>query len=473
MTACVVRSGSTCSFVSLLVTLAVTGIKKRIGSLMYRNIISVSLLFAFLGISPANSAELKVYKFFEFGAIATDNLQLVNEDEELIFSVKPSVELSFEGNRFDSDLVAGIEAFSFTERGDTIVDPRLELSTEGALINNLVFVNASLEVGRLLEGEDFFDLTEDSDTRGRLKVNPFISRKFGRSIDFFLGYGHQSLDNEFDGDIDAQLDTLSFTLGRDPQLGGVIWGIGADFEQDRSDDLVFDSFSTYASIGSTVGQTVFWQVLGGVEFNDFTELQSGDDEDGSELLEVSLNWTPTERTRLKVGYSERFFGGGPILSFQQRLRNSTIFASWTREVSNSDVNLSGVTTFTEPTDDQPVTPSDVTDLNNDNIDSNALFVDERFIFGYKLAGRRSDLTVDAIFSDQEEILGSATNDRFVSRIAFDRHLSPLTTLRFQYEYLNERENGEDREDENRLGVRFIYNFDRKARGSILPEDSDE
>ena len=102
-----------------------------------------------------------------------------------------------------------------------------------------------------------------------------------------------------------------------------------------------------------------------------------------------------------------------------------------------------------------------------------MFVDERFIFGYKLAGRRSDLTVDAIFSDQEEILGSATNDRFVSRIAFDRHLSPLTTLRFQYEYLNERENGEDREDENRLGVRFIYNFDRKARGSILPEDSDE
>ena len=131
--------------------------------------------------------------------------------------------------------------------------------------------------------------------------------------------------------------------------------------------------------------------------------------------------------------------------------------------------MSGIATFNEPNGEQPLTP-DVADLNDENISSNELFVDERFIFGYKLQGRRSDLVIDAIFSDQEEILGSATNDRFVSRIAFDRHLSPLTTVRFQYEYLNEQENNDDREQENRLGVRFIYNFDRKERGSILPEE---
>ncbi len=276
-----------------------------------------------------------------------------------------------------------------------------------------------------------------------------------------------------DGNFDTQLDTFSFSLGRDPRLGGFIWTVGADYEEDRSDGQSFDSFSSYASIGSTVGQSFFWQLLAGAEFNDFTELQDGDDEDGSELLEASLNWTPNERTRLKVGYSERFFGGGPIFSFAQRLRNSTINASWTREISNSNVNLSPVSTFTEPTTDQPVTPTDVTDLNDEIIASNELFVDERFRFGYKLAGRRSDLVIDAIFSDQEEIQGDATNERFVSRIAFDRHLSPLTTVRFQYEYLNEEIDGADREDENRLGVRFIYNFDRKSRGSILVEDVDD
>ena len=436
---------------------------------MYRNIISVSLLFALLGAAPANAAELKVYKFLEFGTIATDNLQLDVGDEDLVTSIKPSVELSFQGNRFDVEALIGLEAYKFAERGDTFVDPRLDLRTEGALINNLVFLDASLEIGQLLEGDDFFDLTEDSDSQARFKVNPFVSRKFGRFADLFLGFGHQSLDNELDGDVDAQLNTLSFAFGRDPKLGGVIWGVGADFEEDRTDGLVFDSFASYASIGTTVGQSFFWQLLAGAEFNDFTELQDGDDDDGSSLLELSLNWTPNERTRLKLGYSDRFFGGGPILSYQQRLRNSSIFASWTREVSNAEVNLSGIATFNEPNGEQPLTP-DVADLNDENISSNELFVDERFIFGYKLQGRRSDLVIDAIFSDQEEILGSATNDRFVSRIAFDRHLSPLTTVRFQYEYLNEQENNDDREQENRLGVRFIYNFDRKERGSILPEE---
>lgn len=436
---------------------------------MYRNIISVSLLFALLGAAPANAAELKVYKFLEFGTIATDNLQLDVGDEDLVTSIKPSVELSFQGNRFDVEALIGLEAYKFAERGDTFVDPRLDLRTEGALINNLVFLDASLEIGQLLEGDDFFDLTEDSDSQARFKVNPFVSRKFGRFADLFLGFGHQSLDNELDGDVDAQLNTLSFAFGRDPKLGGVIWGVGADFEEDRTEGLVFDSFASYASIGTTVGQSFFWQLLAGAEFNDFTELQDGDDDDGSSLLELSLNWTPNERTRLKLGYSDRFFGGGPILSYQQRLRNSSIFASWTREVSNAEVNLSGIATFNEPNGEQPLTP-DVADLNDENISSNELFVDERFIFGYKLQGRRSDLVIDAIFSDQEEILGSATNDRFVSRIAFDRHLSPLTTVRFQYEYLNEQENNDDREQENRLGVRFIYNFDRKERGSILPEE---
>lgn len=449
------------------------GAKTNIGSLMYRNIISASLLFTVLGMIPVNAADLKVYKFLEFGAIATDNLQLFGDQEELVFSVKPSVELSFEGNRFDTDVLASVEAYSFSDRGDTIVDPRLNLRTKGSLINNLLFVNASLDIAQLLEGEDFFDLTEDSDTQGRLIINPFIARKFGRFADLFLGYSFQGLDNELDGNFDTQLDTFSFSLGRDPRLGGFIWTVGADYEEDRSDGQSFDSFSSYASIGSTVGQSFFWQLLAGAEFNDFTELQDGDDEDGSELLEASLNWTPNERTRLKVGYSERFFGGGPIFSFAQRLRNSTINASWTREISNSNVNLSPVSTFTEPTTDQPVTPTDVTDLNDEIIASNELFVDERFRFGYKLAGRRSDLVIDAIFSDQEEIQGDATNERFVSRIAFDRHLSPLTTVRFQYEYLNEEIDGADREDENRLGVRFIYNFDRKSRGSILVEDVDD
>ena len=53
------------------------------------------------------------------------------------------------------------------------------------------------------------------------------------------------------------------------------------------------------------------------------------------------------------------------------------------------------------------------------------------------------------------------------RAAFDRQLSSLTTVRFQYQFLAEEDEDGSTENENRFGIRLIYNFDRKERESIL------
>lgn len=441
---------------------------------MYKNIVPASFLFALLGATPAH-ADWVAYKFLDAAVTGTDNLQLGSGDE-VVYSVKPSIELSFKGNRVNADVIAGVELYGFNERGDEIVDPRLELSTSGTVVNNLVYVTSSFDVGKLLPGEDFFDLSEDSETQARFRLNPFISRKFGRFADVYFGYGHQSLDNEADGDVDTQQDTLAFSLGRNPKYGGFIWGFGGNYERDRADNEVFDSLSAYASVGATVGQSVYFEVLGGAEINDYTKNLDDDNEDASVLWEASLNWTPSERTSLRVGYGDRFFGQGPTFSFKHRVRNSTLSATWTRDINNSEVTLNDVSPFTE-NNSNVVLPTDSEDLiNNENDDAilgRALFVDNRLRFGYKLAGRRSDLTIDGIYSDQEELDGDATRERLVGRVAFDRHLSPLTTVRLQYEHLiDERSSNADRQNENRVGLTFIYNFDRKERVSIIKEGDD-
>jgi len=353
---------------------------------------TTSLLVALLGLTPVHAANWQVYKYIDADVTATDNLQLGDGTEELVYSV-----------------------------------------------------NSSLEVGKLLPEEDFFDLNEDSKTQSRIKINPFVSRKFGRFADLYFGYGHQSLDNESDGDVDTSQDTLDFSLGRNPKYGGFIWGVGATYARDRADDDTFDSTSAYGTLGATVGQSLYLQLLAGGELNDFASRRTDaiERDDESVLWELSLNWTPNERTSLKVGYGDRFFGEGPTFSFKQRLRNSTLSATYTRDVASANVNIGSVTPFAELNNNRPVTPTGVADLTGNNVGS-ALFVDKRLQFGYKLAGRRSD----------------------------DRHLSPLTTVRLQYEHLISEDNDVDRANENRVGLSLIYNFDRKERSSILAEDDE-
>ena len=238
---------------------------------MYRNYLSASLLFTVLGLAAAPAqAEWKIYKFLDVGVAATDDLQLVL-GEEVIYSVRPSVELAFKGNRFDHEIIGEVEVFRFGERGDDIVDGRLSLNTNGTLVQEFLFVSSSLDIAKVLPGDDFFDLTENTETQGRFKFNPFISRQIGQIADLFVGYSHQSLDDEFDGDIETTQNNLNFSLRRNPSFGGIIWSVGGNYERSRvSDDDFeqdFDSKSIFGSLGHTVGQTTFFEVITGREQN--------------------------------------------------------------------------------------------------------------------------------------------------------------------------------------------------------------
>lgn len=186
---------------------------------MNRNIIPASLLFSLFGLlATPVYAQWEIYKFLDVGVLGTDNLRQLDSGGEVVFSVRPSVELEFDGNRFDTDIVVGLEALRFVNEEDNILDPQFTLTTQGPLIENALFLNSSVEIGKVVSGADVFDLTDDSDTQLRFRLNPFVARQFGQTTDFFLGYGHQSLDNDIDGSIDFIENTLQFALNRDPSL---------------------------------------------------------------------------------------------------------------------------------------------------------------------------------------------------------------------------------------------------------------
>ena len=184
--------------------------------------------------------------------------------------------------------------------------------------------------------------------------------------------------------------------------------------------------------------------------------------ENSPLWNVQLDWSPSELTTLSVGYGERFFGAGPNLDIEHRVRNSSFRASYTRDITREAASLDGISALGE-NGNSTIGNTDSVNLDN----ANALtpldepFVDNNFELGYKLTGRRSDFIVDAVYSDQEPLAGRETRQSTLGRLVFIRKLSDFMSLNFQYEH--QRSKTLNRPElayiENKFGIKFIYNFD--------------
>jgi len=444
---------------------------------MSRITASASVLFAVLSTTAVNAAELEVYKFLEAGVTATDNFRFNEADEEEasageeeeVYSVTPSVELIFNGNRFANELKADVSFVRFGRDKSNVIDPRIELKTRGSVVDNWLYLRSGLRFGKMLTRDDFFSLTEDTESRLDFSFRPYLSHSFGRIADLNVDYNHLTTDFETDGKLDRHQDNLSFSFGRNPKYGGLIWGFGGTYENDRSDDFEIDTASAFVSLGATVGQTVFFQVQGGEETNNFAELLEADEQ--TSTWEASLSWRPTARTSWRLAYGDRFFGEGPTLGFEHRGQRTLMTLQLARGIATSDIAIGEISPFDNEANDTVVQPDDL-DL-ADELQTDVPFVEKRLTLGYKITGRRSDIVFDATYSTQEELAGDATRDAFLGRFVFDRQLGPLTTLRLQYNYIAEEEGTAEREDEHRVGFRFIYNFDLKARTSILEDNVSE
>jgi len=423
--------------------------------------------------SSSAFAQWEVHKFAEVTMAGSDNRfqSTISPDdaEEFVGSIKPSVELMWRGNRFDTDINAEVEYYRFGEEERDIVDPRLSIDTEGMIVSNLLYVKSRLDVAKVYPGDVSFRLVEEgndeeAETRSRLRFSPFIAREFGSGVDLYFGYGHQSLDNESDGDVDYQIDTLGFSLAQNPNYGKVLLGVGADILRDTNDGVAFESGSYYASLGTTAIDDFYLEARVGQEFDDFFD-EIGD-ENLKPIAELGVTWSPSENMEFKVGYVDRYFSTGPVFSIKRNTEISQFRASYTRGSSVND-------SVTDP-------DATVADLDGDDtsvfIDGIPL-VEERFRLQYKLRGRRSDLVFDGNYKQRAQREDQQiVEDTFTGSVAFDRHLSRTTTFRVQYEHelRNSKRNALQTFDENRLLFKLLFNFDQKARpGSWLALEPNE
>ncbi|OED38087.1 hypothetical protein AB833_20545 [Chromatiales bacterium (ex Bugula neritina AB1)] len=425
--------------------------------------------FSLTGVTSAANFELS--RYLEFGSTVTDNATLANTDNqsELVFSVKPSVQLKFSGNRFGAVAIGELEYFRYNEANDDVIDPRLISRIKGTLVDNLLYLDTSLVVSKLSPDRNFVRITDDDSTAAIFKSKLFLDTSFGRTADLFAAYRYSTLVDSSGDEFDSDQNSVEFDLGRDPRYSRFIWGLGGFYSRDESSQNEFENSVISASLGASITNTVLIEFTHGEEDRKLTTGINTpnpiiSEDNSSSLWRAEVNWSPSELTKLTVGYGERFFGAGPNMQFRHRIRNSRILASYTRDVTRQAASLDTISSLSNnPALNPAIVNTDTVTIDNATVVTplEEPYIDNRFRLAYKLAGRRSDVIIDAVYSDQERITGSDTIKSFLARLVFDRRLSERLSLRLQYDY--QKSDADIRPDlnykENRFAIKLLYNFD--------------
>ena len=427
------------------------------------------LALSFSGVATAANFELS--KFIEVGATTTDNFLLTDVDgiqeNGLVFNIKPSVELKFTGNRFGLVALGEVEYLRFNESDEEIVDPRLFSRVRGTLIDDLLFLDSTLALSNLSSDNSFPRQTDEGQTAATSETTAYIERSFGRTADLNTGYTFSIFSDLTDRDSEVREHKVDFSLGRNPSFGGVIWGLGGRYSRDESSTNEFEDAYVYGKFGGAITQTLLAEFTYGVESRKLinavnTDTSDATEYDNSPLWNAQLNWSPRELTTLTIGYGERFFGAGPNMQLDHRTRNSSISASYTRDITRQTATLSGIAILGDNTSPTIIDTDTVTvDDTNSLTPHDEPFVDNRFQLAYKLTGRRSDILVDAVYSDRERLSGSDSIKSLLGRLVFDRKLSEFLRLRLQYDHQKSTSSNPplNNTEENRFSIKFIYNFD--------------
>ncbi len=408
---------------------------KRISKLIHPTACSVLLA---AGTCPAGAA-WEATADVSVAETYTDNRCLSESDEkgEWITSLTPQAALQGESARASLSLQASVEMNSqnnkrgecsssrFGDDGNNDrVNPRLSANGSLEVIRQMFFIDASASARQ--NAIDSFSSFSDSNLSARgnrnttysYSVSPyFVSRiKDIASVNLRTSYSVQSNSAREVDDSIRESANLSIQGISDSRLS---WGLNGNYSREDYDEsrLQPGEESELASASATLGYQISrkWQLnmTAGEDFNDFSTI-SNDIEGG--YWDVGINWTPSPRTSVKMGYGDRFFGDSHRLSIEHSHRRSQFNLSYNKSVTSSR-ELREQDVFI------PLVDADGNQLSVDGLPvflastettlTRSPILEERFQASYRLAGRRTTVGFNVSVSDQSR-LEDELNSRFIT-----------------------------------------------------------
>jgi uncharacterized protein (PEP-CTERM system associated) len=276
----------------------------------------------------------------------TDNVELApsgQEEDEFITEVNPGISLRGEGRRMTVQADYRMQnLFYAKDSDDNETNHQLRALAEAELIEDSVFVDATSSVSQeLISNEDSFgaDNLNILDNRTDVvtySVSPYYRNDFGGNADLLARYTRSGV--RFDeGASDSDTDEIDLTLGSGRRFTELTWDVTYHNEQtDRtSTSQLFggdvDRESALGELGYRLSANFSLLAQVGYENNDFETNRDLEDGTywgvggawrpnqrftaqalfGEDFTSANLNWNPTRRTTLQLGWRDRDVGDNP------------------------------------------------------------------------------------------------------------------------------------------------------------------
>ncbi len=354
---------------------------------------AVLLAVGMAGTTPVLAGSWKLGSSVSLVETYTDNIGLVETGAESRFftQVVPRVTLSREGGRAKVNLSASVR-YDTAGGGSGSLTPRLNGTAKVELIRQRLFVDANARISRTAInpygpiGVDDLNRTGNATTTYQLGVSPYYKDRLRDLGEMELRYRVNSTRHSGGSARNSLSQSVDFSLRSLPGPP-LSWGLRARYRHSgNSGSSNTDLASSDLTLGYRFDRKWSVDASAGREWNDYATTRTR--KDGFRWT-LNTTWTPNSRTRVRIGYGDRFFGSTPSLDVQYRHRRSTLKASYRKTVTDANTTLNTIGI-------DPVTG----DLFPVAILQNDVFVDERFTGSYTLKGKRTTLNLSVTHSSQ-------------------------------------------------------------------------
>lgn len=164
------------------------------------------------------------------------------------------------------------------------------------------------------------------------RVSPYLRGSLPGSVDYELRYSLQTTKTETTSRSDLSTEEILVRLGRQPSGQSFGWTVEAiSSELDYSFGATTRSDVLNGRLSYALFPTLTLSVLGGVESNNLLT----PDMKSYRSRGVGMEWRPSERTRVLIERSNRYFGKGHNVEVEYRNRRSVWRYADTRDVVNA------------------------------------------------------------------------------------------------------------------------------------------
>ncbi|WP_164847089.1 TIGR03016 family PEP-CTERM system-associated outer membrane protein [Neptunomonas marina] len=447
-------------------------------------------------VTQAQARDWKTEAGFSVSSIYSDNGSSDDESgsSEFVTKVSPNLLIKRDGGRARFSFIGSAELTAGGEDVDRF-SPRISSSFDTELIENFAYLDTNLQVSQRsidalgpTNGDDPLNRNSNRTETYTYRIEPYLQKTYQNGNRFKLATFFQGQESSDDSVSGADTSGAEFEVARELAGSKATVSLSADYRDTDTDN----SASSFSTIQAGLGYqfTEHFALTGtiGRENNDFETVRDTND---GRIWKVGAVWTPSSRTRLNVGYVDRFFGSTPTLELSHKLKRSVLTLSYSRDLSDSNSLIEGQSTFSDrDAAGDPVDPFTqlVQQLSANSVTEGA-FINEKLKLGWSVSGRRSKFGLDISYSnldyedgrDDEEVSelglsfsrqisrvstlnvgligtrssrGTEEADEYELRLGWDRRLDDDTSVGFLYQFIDRDANVGDSYQENRIQLRF-------------------